>query len=92
MKKRISLSNGIKLPYLFCAAVISGFFSNPARAQIQATGMLSARPDNVFVEPTSGGVFWDVLRNDDPGTCSPYGDLKVRISAPPTRRAVKLFC
>lgn len=65
-------------------AIIALCFT-PKALQAQALSTVKAYPDNVFVEPTSGGVFWDVLRNDDPGVCLPYTDLKVSIFAPPTR-------
>lgn len=67
--------------------IMAFFYIIPTQSKAQLVGVLQAHPDNVFVEPTSGGVFWNVLRNDDPGLCLPSIDLKTKIVTPPTRAA-----
>lgn len=59
-------------------------FSFETHAQLSIN--VGAVPDNVFVAPGQT-MFWDVLRNDDPGECA-LAELDVTIIVPPTRATV----
>jgi len=67
---------------VLCITILSYVF--PVCLKAQFPGTLIARPDNVFVDPNSRGAVFNILLNDDYGTCG-SGSLNISIFEPPTQ-------